>query len=68
MSRTSERGSFQPDVRVQLLEHDADEFDGALEGLRLELKGMRGLLTGILVSVATAAILLAVNIGVSVAK
>lgn len=62
MSRVQERKGFEVPVRVTLLEGDADKGDKALEAFRLELRGIRNVLVGLLVSVSTAAILLAVNL------
>lgn len=71
MSRAQDRADFDLSIRLRLLEQDLDQqdealdkVDGALEKMREELKGQSRILIGILVSVATAAILLAVNIAV----
>ena len=62
MSRTGQRREFDSEVRLALLETDADEADTAVDGLRQELKATNRILLGLLVSVSTAAILFAVNI------
>jgi hypothetical protein len=62
VSRVQERKGFEVPVRVTLLEGDADKGEDALEGFRLELRGIRNVLVGLLVSVSTAAILLAINL------
>ena len=56
------RANYTELTRLSLLEDDADRTDDTFTELRDELKGMTRVLTGILVSIATAAILLAVNI------
>ncbi len=63
-SRTAQRTGFLELTRLQLLEEDADRTDETFATLRDEIKGMTRVLTGILVSIATAAILLAVNIAI----
>ncbi len=62
MSRVEERKEFEVPVRVTLLEGDVDRGDEALEAFRQELRGIRNVLVGLLVSVSTAAILLAINL------
>lgn len=62
MTRTQERKDFDSDVRTALLESDMDKDDREKRQIRDELKSMSKVLTGILVAVATAAIMLAVNV------
>ena len=62
MSRVEERKDFDEQVRVTLLESDADKAEKGLEAFRLELRGIRNVLVGLLLSIATAAVLLAINI------
>jgi hypothetical protein len=57
-----ERGDFEVPVRVTLLEGDADKAENALEAFRLELRGIRNVMVGLLISVSTGAVLLAVNL------
>ncbi len=64
MSRVLDRATFDERTRLQLIEGDMDRFDTALEAIRDEIKGLTRVMTGILVAVATAAILLAVNIAI----
>ena len=62
MSRVGERKDFDVPVRTTLLESDADKLEEGLEGFRLELRGIRNVLVGLLISIATAAVLLAINL------
>lgn len=49
-------------TRIRLLETDADEFDVGLTSMTKRLDRMNTTLMGILISLATGAVLLAVNI------
>lgn len=60
--RTEERRSFDQAVRVSLLEGDMDHFEDGFTAFRSELDAIRKILIGILVSVTTASLLLAVNV------
>lgn len=75
--RQSQRGIFEESVRVSLLETDLDSLerrmDAALKAmeekvfkeiaeLRSEVKSMRTILVGLLISVATGAVMVAINI------
>lgn len=61
-SRYEKRGTFEADIRLRLLEDDAD--DGETRSRRIEEKvdGMKGILMGVLVTLATASVLLGVNL------
>jgi hypothetical protein len=61
-SRTHAREGFSDNVRVTLLEGDADALFRIFDGLRQEMKNANRILMGLLVSISTAAILLAINI------
>ena len=72
MPRREQRDGFDDPTRIKLLENDLDANDVMMQQgaqalretvseFRAELKAMRGLLIGILVSVTTAALLLAAN-------
>ena len=76
-SRQGQRQIFEETVRVALLENDIDllerKVDAALKAmeeklskelgeLRSEIKSMRTMLIGLLVSVATGAVMVAINI------
>ena len=73
MSRNQERSMFATEHRVLLLEGDADrtdrridafasDVDRRMDSFVSEIKALRQVLTGILVSLATASVLLAVNL------
>lgn len=72
MSRANERSALEQDMRIVLLEQDADAFDKAFMGVREELKllgdklsGLSKILVGMLISITTTSILLAINLIVS---
>ena len=62
MSRKDDRGEFEPDVRLALLEGDADKCDEEKSSIHAELRNISRIMMGLLVSVATAAIFLAANV------
>lgn len=62
MSRATDRQAFDELVRVSLLETDMDDIDAEFAKLSDAIDGMRKVLVSILVSTATAAVLLAVNL------
>lgn len=73
VARTTSRQGFDPSTRIALLENDADDHEAFgislqssvkddIKAIREEVDGMKKILVGILVSVATACILLVVNI------
>ncbi len=62
MSRVTERKGFDEPTRITLLETDEDKNDEEKETIRQELRSMSRIMMGLLVSVATAAILLAINV------
>jgi hypothetical protein len=64
MGRNEDRREFTTDTRMSLLEGDLDRQDLRLDQFVAELKGLRQVLVGILVSLTTASILLAVNLAV----
>ena len=64
MTRVVDRVGQTIETRLWLVEGDLDRNDTALEEIRDELRGMTRVMTGLLVSVATAAILLAINIAI----
>ena len=65
MSRTEQRSSFDLGVRVQLIEAELDENDGHLDRLRSEIAATRQVLTGILIAVTVASVMLAINLVVA---
>lgn len=65
VTRASDRAGFAEDVRIRLLESDMDQKDDQYEELRNEIKGLQRVMVGMLISLATASILLALNIVLS---
>lgn len=65
MARTAERGHFEIPVRLQLVEKDLDRLDDGLATVAKRLDRILWALVGLLISVTTACILLAINLGVS---
>lgn len=65
MTRAADRAGFTSDVRLRLLEDDADELQLAVSSVNDRLGKILWALVGVLISVTTSAILLAVNMGVS---
>lgn len=64
MSRAAARAGFTDKVRLRLLEDDADEHDTAMARIDERLSKILWALVGVLISVATSAVLLAINLGV----
>lgn len=62
MSRAQERISESEITRIRLLEGDADTFEDGLTAVNRRLDRINTTLMGILISLATGAVLLAVNI------
>ncbi len=67
MTRVEERRDFDIPVRVALAESDLDRNDQGMAHIAAEVKALRNVLVGILVSIATAAVLFAINIAVQAA-
>ena len=64
MSRADTRTHFDTTTRLTLLEADVDELHQAVDNMTGRLDKILWVLVGLLVSVATSCILLAINIGV----
>lgn len=62
MGRTSERREFDMPGRMRLVESDLDTLEEGQKELVAALDGIRKVLIGVLVSVTTASVLLAVNV------
>lgn len=66
LSRIQLREGFDISMRLRLLENDADEMEASvareLKGFREELDGMKKIMVGILISLATACVLMVVNL------
>ncbi len=60
--RVTDRQNFDDKTRLTLVETDLDKNDQEKEGIRQELKALRNVLIGILISTATASVMLAINI------
>lgn len=65
MSRVAERVEFTDKVRLRLLEKDQDDLETALVAVNDRLGKILWAVVGVLISVSTSAILLAINLGVS---
>lgn len=64
MSRVENRKSFDSGTRLSLVEGDLDQFDNELHTTNERLSKILWALVGLLISVTTACVLLAINIGV----
>lgn len=65
MGRAEKRTGIEIPHRLRLVEDDLDKHDENFRELRDELGKIKGILVGILVSVTTAALLLAINLVVT---
>lgn len=61
-TRQQARQNFAAEVRIALLETDADEKDDEMRSLRDDVKAIKAVLIGLLISITTASILLLLNI------
>lgn len=61
MSRTGLREKFDQLTRLALLENDADEAETRFRSMADDMKAIKTYLLGILISVTTASIVLAIN-------
>jgi hypothetical protein len=62
------RAKWPSEIRIEQLETDADEFDQGMGKLAGELKGIRTILLGLLISITTASVGLMLNVLFSVHK
>lgn len=62
MSRITERQAFDSATRMTLVEGDLDKNDELHEHLVAKIDTLNRILVGILISIATAAVLLAINV------
>jgi len=60
--RAVARKGFTQGVRLTLVEDDLDQFDSSLADMANELKAIKNVLIGLLISVTTAAVVLALNL------
>lgn len=65
MRTASREQQFNELQRLVLVEQDLDDHDQSFDRLAAELAKIKGILIGILISVTTAAIMLAVNLVVA---
>lgn len=67
-SRSEQRSGFDPAVRIELLEADADDqergFDQFRAEMKAEMQALRQLATGILTALVVASVMLAINLAV----
>lgn len=61
-SRNEARAHLENVVRIALLEEDEDEKDRQIAGVREELKNTNRILTGLLITIASAAVVGALNL------
>ncbi|MFV0496082.1 hypothetical protein [Mycobacterium sp.] len=62
VGRTEDREGFDAAVRLRLVEQDLDRHEAEFARLVAEMAGLRRVLTGILITLATSTVLLAVNV------
>lgn len=60
--RANERAGFTDKVRLRLLESDADDHDSAIDAIMHRQDQIFGRLNGVLISVTTSVLLLALNL------
>lgn len=60
--RAQRRRGYDDHTRITLLEDDLDDTDAGLENLRDEVRAQTRILMGVLVAVATGAVIGAINI------
>ncbi len=61
-SRTDQRRGFTVETRIALVEADADEHDEAVAAVNAKLDRFQGILVGILITLTTASVLMALNL------
>lgn len=64
MTRATARAQFTEKVRLRLVEDDLDEHDAVMAAIGDRLSKILWAVVGVLISVTTSAILLAINLGV----
>lgn len=60
-SRSEQRRDFLPDVRIRLLEHDADEHEDEMASVRKTLNWIVGLQFTLLVAITVATVMLLIG-------
>ena len=64
MTRTEQRKRWTPDVRIELLESDADRGDANFAELERKLGKIMAVCVSILVALVTSSVLLALNLAI----
>lgn len=62
LTRRQKWTDLDTDQKVNAAGDDLDGYDGAFKAFRLELRSIRNVMVGLLISVSTGAVLLAVNL------
>ena len=65
MGRTAERHNLEPVVRLQLIEKDADQLESGLAAITERLSKILWAVVGLLITVTTSSIFLALNLVVN---
>ncbi len=68
MSRRREREGFEVDVRVAMLEKDADKAEDDINGLYREIRRMRNTFLAFVIALATASVMLGINLATGTAR
>jgi hypothetical protein len=63
-SRNEKRAGLADGIRIKLLEDDADDAEAQSARIGEKVDAMKGILTGVLVTLATASVLLGINLAV----
>jgi len=61
-SRREQREKFSSEVRLDLLEFDMDETDRGFQSLKADIRSMKTMMMGVIISAATASIIGAINL------
>lgn len=63
-SRNEKRDAMDSAIRIKLLEDDADDAEARDVRIEAKVDSMRGILMGVLITLATSAVLLGLNLAV----
>lgn len=63
-SRNEKRAGLGDGIRIKLLEDDADDAEARSRRIEEKVDGMKGILSGVLITLATASVLLGINLAV----
>ena len=61
-SRREQREKFTSEVRINLLEFDMDEAERSYKALKADIRSMKNMMMGVIISAATASIIGAINL------